>query len=100
MTANGGSEDDTRDAGTDEQPPRRPWRTAPRPSLEVVETVADATDRDPMDLPQLNDYVDPDALDKLLGSVAAKDAEPAHVTFDYDGVRVTVDSTGAVTVEQ
>lgn len=78
---------------------QRVWETTARPSVEVVEAVASATARDPMEMPQLNDYVDPDALDTLLGAAAEKGSEPAHVSFDYDGLRVTVDSTGAVTVE-
>lgn len=100
MTTNGGSEDDAHDVETERSAARRSWTDTPRPSVEIVETVADVTERDPMTMPQLNDYIDPDALDKLLGSAVANDAAPAHVSFEYVGVRVTVDSTGAVTVEQ
>lgn len=99
MTANG-SDDDARDAGTETGLGRTVWSDSTRPSVQIVETVAEATEQDPMEMPQLNDYVDPDALDKLLGAAAAKGAETAHVSFDYDGVRVTVDSTGAVTLEE
>lgn len=100
MTANGGSEDDVQEPtpGTTADGPV--WDASARPSVEVVEAVAEATARDPLEMPQLNDYVDPDALDKLLGAAAEKGSAPAHVTFTYDGVRVTVDSTGAVTVEE
>lgn len=99
MTANG-SKDDAHDAPGGTGAGQAAWADAPRPSVQVVERVADARDRDPMDLPQLNDYVDPDALDKFLGAVAERGAGTAHVTFDYDGLRVTVDSTGAVTIEE
>lgn len=100
MTANGGSEDDAQKPGMGTSTSSRVWETTARPSVEVVEAVAAATARDPLEMPQLNDYVDPDALDKLLGAAAEKSTDPAHVSFDYDGVRVTVDSTGAVTVEE
>lgn len=99
MTTNG-PDGDADDAGTAAGLRRGDWSDATRPSVQVVEAVAAETDRDAMHLPQLNDFVDPDALDKFLGAAAEKGEGVAHVSFDYDGLRVTVDSTGTVTVEQ
>lgn len=99
MTTNG-PDDDAKDAGTATGLRRDVWTDATRPSVKVVEHVAAETDRDSMDLPQLNDFVDPDALDKFLGAVATKSEDVAHVSFDYDGFRVTVDSSGTVTLEE
>lgn len=57
----------------------------------VVETVAAATDRDPVDLPPLYESVDPDALDACVASMAS-----GTVTFSYAGYAVTVDDEGSV----
>ena len=92
--------EDAKDTGTGTTARGGVWQSTARPSVEVVEAVAAATERDALELPPLNDYVDPDALDTLLSAVAEKGSESAHVTFSYDGIRVTVDSTGAVTVEK
>ena len=65
-------------------------------SSAVVEAVADASNTPPSDLPeQLNDVVDPDALDQLF---AGKETE-GHIQFEFCRYLVTVGSDGSVTVE-
>lgn len=54
----------------------------------VVDAVAEATGRSPLDLrPPLSAVVDPDALDAVVSHVPGSDVE---VTFEYCGHVVTV----------
>jgi hypothetical protein len=71
------------------------YRDAESPSTAVVEAVAMATDRDPLDLPILADALDTDALDAL---VTHSTDTTTHISFTYAGVDVGVDSTGAIVV--
>jgi hypothetical protein len=64
------------------------------PSTAVVETVAEATDRGPMALPQLYDTIDTDALDSLF----RPDGGPVSVSLAFAGCDVTVRSDGEVAV--
>jgi hypothetical protein len=61
----------------------------------IVEAVADRSDADPLELPPLYDYVDPDALDAFVRGTA-----DGVVAFRYAGDAVTVDSSGEVDVEE
>lgn len=82
------------------------YRAASDESLSeaVVRAVAAVSDRntageDPDDrLDPLYDAVDPDALDALFRRV--DDSRTGAVEFAYCGYRVTVDSTGLVTVTE
>lgn len=74
------------------------WRRSGRPSTAVVEAVAAVTDHKPTDLPPLHGYVDGDALDTLVTSRTDGDGTTIRVSFDYDGVEVTVDSDDGITV--
>lgn len=65
-------------------------------SVHVVEAVSNFVAREPVDLPVLNDAVDPDALDSLLTPTTVRGVE---VTFDYAGITVTVDNRGRITLE-
>lgn len=65
------------------------------PSERVVETVAERTTRDPLELPPLFESIEADALDALVQGM-----ERGSVTFRYAGRSVTVDSSGTVTIEQ
>ncbi|MCW8173364.1 HalOD1 output domain-containing protein [Natrialba swarupiae] len=71
-----------------------------KPSLRVVEQVADAEDVTPGSLePPLNDVVDPTALDRLFEpTTAAGSTRRGRVTFSYCGYDVTVTSDGSVGV--
>lgn len=63
------------------------WHPHDRPSVGIVQAVADATDR-----PQRDRTIDPDALDALL------DDRGVTVTFEYASVDVTAHSGGTVLV--
>lgn len=64
--------------------------------VDIVETVAEATGRDPRSLhPPLNDVVDPDALEQLIDGDGL-----TRVSFEYSGRTVVVDGDGRVTVDE
>ncbi|VTT88151.1 hypothetical protein DM2_1485 [Halorubrum sp. DM2] len=66
------------------------------PSAGVVETVADATNRGPLTLPQLYDSVDPDALDSLFRS----GDRAVSVSFAFADCEVSVGGDGEVVVRR
>lgn len=66
------------------------------PSRATYLAVAEATDRDPMDLPPLMDTIDADALDAFIDR--GSDTVGSKLTFEYAGCSVTV-TTEEVTVE-
>lgn len=66
-------------------------------STHVVEAVSNFVARDPVDLPVLNDAVDPDAVDAFLTPATVRSLE---VSFSYAGCTVTVDNRGRVTVAE
>ena len=63
----------------------------PTASERVIHRVAEAVERDPLELPPLYDHVDADALDSLVEGLT-----DGAVTFTYVGYDVTVHSTGEV----
>lgn len=78
------------------EPVRHTWDDSQGPSIAVVEAVAATTGRDPMDLPPLQHQLDADALDSLLTS--AGPGTSVSVSFEYDGVDVTIGSDGRLEV--
>lgn len=76
------------------------WAGRGNIETDVVLTVAAAADVDPLDLPTLNDSVDPDALNRLLDTAGAGSHEfRGEVSFPYAGHEVTVRSSGTIRVE-
>lgn len=69
--------------------------TAQHVTVAVVEHVATREDVDPLDLPPLNDVIDPDALTALF-----EDPESAahRVTFSYNGYEIVVEGPEQVQV--
>jgi translation initiation factor 2B subunit (eIF-2B alpha/beta/delta family) len=66
------------------------------PSVAVIETVAKLEDSDELDITTpLYDYINPDALDRLLTENPA-----ASVSFEYDSYQVVVEGTGTVYVTE
>lgn len=67
----------------------------------VLRTVAAHTNKQPEELPPLNDVVDPDALAALFGPRpnGSPRPGPGRVSFDYAGFRVTVTSNREVDVD-
>ncbi|WP_440765252.1 DUF7504 family protein [Natronorubrum sp. DTA7] len=69
-----------------------------RSGVAVVKRIADETGVSPMELPQLNETVDPDALDALHDSVRGSNrGAGAVVTFSYANRRVRITADGRVT---
>lgn len=74
---------------------RSDWSEHGVPSTGVVQAVAAVRDVDPVELPPLNDHVDPDALDRLL----TDDGDASvQVSFQYAGTEIYVRGSGAVEV--
>ncbi len=73
---------------------RTEWTGAGQPSVTVVEAVAVAKGRDPVEGPPLQRSVDVGALNELVTG-----ADDVVVSFRYDGVDVTVTDGGMVRVE-
>lgn len=68
-------------------------------STTVVTAVARAASVDPTEMPPLFQYIDPDALDKLVGQdVGTGSRFSGYVTFDYASYSVTVHSDGEIVV--
>ncbi|MFC4550266.1 MULTISPECIES: HalOD1 output domain-containing protein [Halorussus] len=69
-------------------------------SRSVVETVAELEDTDPLKLPPLARFVDPDALDRLFGPSfdGTRREVVGRVEFDYAGYRIRVEADGTVAV--
>lgn len=67
----------------------------PSVSTRVVEAVAEYSGTDVLDLPPLYDSIDPDALERILPGMTE-----GNVSFVYADRRVTVDSYGAISVEE
>lgn len=77
---------------------RSDWEASGGPSVAVVEAVAAATDRHPLDVALLNEYVDPDALDALLTSPKDGSGRAVRTRFTYDGCEVVVGRDGRLDV--
>lgn len=75
------------------------WLPSREPGTAVVTAVADATGREPTDLPPLHHRIDADALNRLLTRGAVDGDGPVHVSFSYAGVVVTIDSAGTLDVD-
>ena len=68
-------------------------------STTVVTAVAKAADAEPTDLPPLYEYIDPDALDKLLGGgLGQAGGHDGYLTFTYADYSVTVHADGEIVV--
>jgi len=68
------------------------------PATAVVETVADALDRDPTALDPLHDAVDTDALNRVVEPNQSNTPGSLRVSFSYHDFFVVVRQTGRVTL--
>lgn len=59
----------------------------------VIQRVAETKERDPLELPILQDVIDPDALETLVD-----DMQAGHVSFTYADEGITVTSDGEITI--
>ena len=82
-----------RDGSTDQDG----WDRYERPSVAIVEAIAQATGREPTTLPSLHRSVDPDALDTLLTDETRR-GDQVHLSFTYAGVLVSVGSDGDLSI--
>ncbi|MFD1647546.1 HalOD1 output domain-containing protein [Haloarchaeobius litoreus] len=65
----------------------------------VVSSVAAATGRDPLGLPQLYDAIDPDALDALLSPAPDPGNDRSvSVSFEYADCRVSIEGESRIRV--
>lgn len=64
------------------------------PSQAVVDAVATAEERDPIELSPLYDSIDTDALDALL-----EDPQGIDVTFRYEGYTIVIRENAEVLLE-
>jgi len=68
-------------------------------SLTVIRAVADAKGVDPVDMDaRLNDYVEPDALDRLFASGSGQPHWDGRVSFTMADCRVEISGSGTVVV--
>lgn len=64
-------------------------------SEQVVQTVANQANTDSLELPPLFDTLDPDSLDTLIRGM-----DKGEVSFDYAGYNITVNSHGAIKIDE
>jgi hypothetical protein len=67
-------------------------------TYEVVTEVAEQKDVPPEELRPLSDVVDPEALDTLFASAPGTDHREGRVSFAYEGLSVTIDQNGSISV--
>ena len=61
----------------------------------VVQQVAETKGRDPLQLPVLEDVIDPDALETFIDEMQA-----GEVSFIYADQEITITSDGEITIEE
>lgn len=65
----------------------------------VVRSVATIRNVDPLDLEPLGAAVDPGTIERLMGPTSQETSYGAEVTFEYEGMQVTVDTDGHLWLE-
>lgn len=88
--------DETPSARGDIERHRYDWSADGDPMYAIVAAVADVTDRDARDVPPLNDYLDPDALETLLKDRGVPKDSGTEIIFNYDTVVVTIEDDGTL----
>lgn len=61
----------------------------------VIQRVAETKGRDPLQLPILQDVIDPDALETFIDEMQA-----GHVSFTYAEEEIMITSDGEITIEE
>lgn len=64
--------------------------------LAVVAVIAVATDRDPAELPPLNEYIDTDALNAVFSTTPGAGRRTGRISFTYEGFALTVGTDGTI----
>lgn len=70
------------------------WLSEDQPSTAIIQAVAQRKGTEPLDLPPLYEYVDPEAIDSLLLTAAENDNASIEVQFDYLEHTITITSDG------
>ena len=83
--------------GPDGSTARYRWDGETAPSVAIVEAVAEATGREPAEMPPLQRTIDMGALESLI---AERGESSVRLSFEYVGTRVTVEADGAIEVSQ
>lgn len=78
----------------------KPWSAERRPSEVIIEELSSLTGIDPIDLPVLYDYVNPEALDALMLSESTHSDNSIRVTFEYDGYIVSCHNQFGISIEE
>lgn len=74
---------------------RSSWTEYDHPSTAIASAIAETTGRTQPDLEPLQNSIDADALDALLGD---DDVDHVEITFTYDDLEVYVSSSGVLEV--
>lgn len=72
------------------------WHKIERPAILVVEAVATVLNRDVLNLEPLQDVVDIESIDRLLG---APDKSPLSLEFEYEDTLVEISRAGRLLIE-
>lgn len=77
----------------------RPPGTCDSITIDIIETVAAATDEDPMTLPPLYEHVNTEALESLFKQTPSGRDRTGKISFQYYGFVVTVSYDGGTTID-
>lgn len=91
------AESETSPSGREKGMIRVEWDRSGRPTVAIVEAIAEATEREPTALPSLYDSIDVEALDAFL-TRAVHGEQQTQVSFTYDGASVSVGSDGILSI--
>lgn len=80
--------------------PSRSGSAADAISHRVIEAVAEARGVDPLDLPPLHEFVDPDALGRIFATTNTSPRSTGKVQFTMEGYVIVVQSDGSVDVSR
>jgi len=88
-----------RDSHVDSEPAvETRYSTGESPSEAVIRALAATKGVEPTELDLLYDFIDPEALDSLLGGPVLGDESQTVVAFSATGFRVVVSSDGHVSI--
>ena len=68
------------------------------PSDAVIEAIAEAAETDPIELPPLYNYIDPDALDQLIEKHGRVSSQKTVLSFRVETWNVFINSDGQIRV--
>ncbi len=71
------------------------WDSADTPVVGIAQAIMQATDRDQANMPPLQEFINTDSVNALLGTDSA---DPVYLAFTYEDYRIRAQSTGALTI--